>query len=606
MSIILAWVALLCMGGWPISSLGEAHDVGSVSGPPHALCSGPTPHAEWRREEWQRQQPLRSASPTSIIRIAGSDGGQWVAGPACSSSVLLSFGEHGLHLVNADDPGAQAVRLNLDYRSRSCFGAFMGRDGLLRYVHPETLRSPWSELVWHVIDPASGKAIKTELKHFWRHLEAFPRGTSCYHAAAHKVIGLADDHTLVIMDAETLAECCRLDLASSDERTGEHAPVSQLEWSSTGKWLAVQVHSPHQLVVNVMHGIHIHDAECGQRIQSVTVQGCLASMSWSGSLHKLAVCCVHADDSADSSSDDEPGGSATITIMDPVIQTVAVLPPGISSEWGPFWQECCWTPCGTLLLVEYRARSWPQLPNQPDEQGVDILDPCGMKLVFTAAQAMHSISWAVLAPLGTAAKSLAAYMPDLGLQVKFLRAQGEWQVNLKPLAADGSQAGYLTPDGDILLLSPEKPTQSVRLCHLAADTASTRNLHIAGQLCPEKTSLKLLAGQFASFWFDPDRLPLLEIVWTALQPSWSGMYAFAHVHSSRKVMPSLKLVDARESRIIGSWSSADLAQLATEADCRQRPSWHSRMIQDIQDIMWSRTGRHIAVVCYRQAFVLVF
>ena len=70
-----------------------------------------------RRQEWQRQQPLRSGSVQHIVKMAAFEGlNFWVDGPACGTgpSLYLSRSLTGaFQLLDADAPTARPVRLAL-------------------------------------------------------------------------------------------------------------------------------------------------------------------------------------------------------------------------------------------------------------------------------------------------------------------------------------------------------------------------------------------------------------------------------------------------------------------------------------------------------------
>ena len=176
------------------------------------------------RQEWQRQQPLRSASPQRVAKMAAcaADAGFWVDGPDCREgpSLYLSRSQKGiLQLLDASAAVAQPLKLALKTHCIVC--AFMGRDGMLRIVE-----GGWSTtmsmqpLAWHTIDPSSGKTVASITKHSWP--SSSELGDSIYHAAAHQALGMVggfqDKRTLAVMEADTLTETFCLALTPSQGR----------------------------------------------------------------------------------------------------------------------------------------------------------------------------------------------------------------------------------------------------------------------------------------------------------------------------------------------------------------------------------------------------
>ena len=224
------------------------------------------------------------------------------------------------------------------------------------------------------------------------------------------------------MDADALAERCRIDLALMDEATGESGSVAALAWSSNGNWLAVQTEAYMPSLLTKMHGIHMHDAASGRHIQTLSLRGLWAHICWSCSLHKLA---VHCEREGDADGDDGPGFNApdTLRILDPALQIVAMLPGTIAlrKSLAPnAVNRCYWAPCGSLLMLQLQERS------------VQVLNAATMKTIFATTSAADSISWGQLAPSGRPERSLVACMSDQGSRVRFCHARGEWQVVPEP------------------------------------------------------------------------------------------------------------------------------------------------------------------------------
>ncbi len=278
----------------------------------------------------------------------------WVEGPACMDrSLYLSKDPQGaLHLLDADATPARPMRLA--FKTRHDLHVFMGRDGMLRLVEArKDVGSQKSHLVWHTIDPASGKTIRSQSKHGWAKRLLL---TLClYQPTVHRVIGMIDDRTVAIMDADTLAEICRLDLTLDNEHpTGAVFMTAGLTWSGQGNMVAVHMQerclNEDDNIFQETSEVQIYDTSSGQRIQSSLIRGCWLHMSWSDSMDKLSVWCPLETLHISSDSEEEArlldDCTATIRLLDPRHQTESFilqsLAPGYGSEWG----QCTWTPCG--------------------------------------------------------------------------------------------------------------------------------------------------------------------------------------------------------------------------------------------------------------------
>ncbi len=202
------------------------------------------------REECQRQQPLRSATPRGFIKLTDTGGGcnMWVPGPSgCPSMFLSTSADGGCHLLNADSNPAEPVRLALTLRkpgfpqSLAQIWPFLGRDGMLR-IAEASQECNLPSIVWHRIDPVSGTTLRSVQKCTWMTIYSLKNS---YNAEAHRAVGLAYKDTVAIMDPEDFTKICHLNTASVDAVPNKyHRRCCNIEWSADGKLLAVQVEAP--------------------------------------------------------------------------------------------------------------------------------------------------------------------------------------------------------------------------------------------------------------------------------------------------------------------------------------------------------------------------
>ena len=570
------------------------------------------------RQEWCRQQPLRSASLRGVVKMAACNPHTsfWVPGPAqdASPSLYLSMGHLGsMQLLNADAPQAQPVRLALTLVLRHRLHAHMGRDSMLRIVTASNA-TPLGALVWHTIDPTSGRTLSIQRNYLFPHTPSFSK--SVYNAAAHQVMGMCGKHTIAIMDADTLEEICRIHLALACVWAGVSpglpaANAFQLdiwEWSPRGDMVALQLQVPSQedpsRLDRMASEVHIYNTASGERMQCVQLRGACYSMSWSSSLHKLAMCCqlerLHGDGSGDQAASQQDAYlTATIRILDPALQTASLLPQDMSNpDWDMLWADCKWTPCGTLLVASYESSS--------PSSGIYVVDPHAVKLLYRAVQATSSLSWGSLALPGKPAATLVAYMPDVKMRVAFEYAYGEWQIESKGMSfVDSSSAGCITPDSSTLVVGKVTGTAGPTLGHCDFWSCNYEQHVIAENLHPGKGLLHFRKeGLLPWRGISPDNLNSL---WTPLPKRWPGVYAFIQAHTSAQPLASLALVDVKAHRIFASWSGADLLH-----QTRARESMKGLTPRDLGkevkflSVTWSKHGRHIAAFCEGVVFVMMF
>ena len=293
--------------------------------------------------------------------------------------------------------------------------------------------------------------------------------------------------------------------------------------------LARQSMLRHMDIIEGISKVHIYDTASGRRIQSTLVQGCCMQMAWSKSLDKLAICC-DLDSSLLEEEEEEGGGQVAnaICIMDPALQTEALLPARLANEFGSGWEQCAWTPCGRLLIAQFNITSEEQTAQITSDRpsGVWIVDPCTLSPIFSVFESLWQISWGRLGPSNRREEVIAAYFPELASHVTFTHVHGTWQADETKCDADKAGTGYLTPNGRSLLYFE----------HLAKDSGSLgqhqfgsgQTFVVASKLNPGASTVRAMlepyfnravAASTASFGD-------LENAWIPLPPSWSGLFAF--------------------------------------------------------------------------------
>ncbi len=417
-------------------------------------------------------------------------------------------------------------------------------------------------------------------------------------------MGMTDEGSVAILDADTLEDICRLDLTLEKGDPGEvELTVEEWVWSPKGKMAAVQVRSSSSGYADLMTGsseVHIYDTSSGQRIQSTLVQGHCVQMAWSKSLDKLAICCGMVN--VVSGLLEDEGEGATICIMDPALHTEALLPAELGMELGAGWERCAWTPCGRLLMAQFKiALTVDEQMIQGDSDGpsgVWIVDPCTLSPIFSSLERLWDISWGQLGPSHGSGEVIEAYFPELASHVTFSHVHGTWQADEEKCDADKAYTGYLAPNGRSMLYFEYVAEGCRSLCQ--HEFGSGETFVVASKLKQGQSTVRAMLEPY----FDRDVTASfgdLENAWIPLPPSWSGLFVFIGVHSSTPSSASVMLVDADKHSILGSWSGAELARQAKGRVLRRESN-----IDQIVNIRSSRNGRHIAVLCKGVVLIMIF
>ena len=140
---------------------------------------------------------------------------------------------------------------------------------------------------------------------------------------------MIDEHTLAVMEADTLAETFRLDLRMAGDVS---TTLVTLEWCPASSMLAVHLQSsgPDEQA-SMLHGtseVQIFDAASGLCLFSLALQAWHAHITWSSSLRKLAVRCPMEGDIESTMSEALPHRPATIRVLDPALRISGSCAPG--------------------------------------------------------------------------------------------------------------------------------------------------------------------------------------------------------------------------------------------------------------------------------------
>ena len=250
-----------------------------------------------------------------------------------------------------------------------------------------------------------------------------------------------------------------------------------------------------------------------------------------------------------------------VGIIDPALQTMVLVPEDIALEQGFGWEDCCWDPSGALLVASVSMQDAFTQQYWESRSSLCILDPGTLRPIFRADQDPAKVSWGMFAS-SRLPGTMVAYMPELCSRVTFWRDQDEWHVEVRSLKdIEYPHTGCLTPDGSTLLLTQANAQDSIRLCQFAFDSSQT----IAIADLPPHDPFRALAVPFkpqpSRSWHGTLVAGHYKNSWNPLLRSWAGLYAFTYTHALQGRAQSVKLVDAKAHKVLGSWSGSDLALL---------------------------------------------
>ena len=503
-----------------------------------------------------------------------------------------------MRLLNADVPGTGSVLLSM--RLRDLWHAFVRNDGLLCIV--ETIYHNLlglAKLYWHTIDPASGQTLDSKHLHFW--LPDDSPLDLVYHAASHRVAVLADEHSLAVLEADTLQEISTIHLCPRhrDQDPGAlHA--GSFAWSHDGRKLAATLpRYPHPRLASLHHDehvsesseVHVYDISSGECLQSILLASLAPSITWSSSLDMLLVHCDHEripGPGADQDQGTWPGQpadgnteiQATVRILEPAKQRAEFVQSQLDPGGNTVFAACHWSPCGTFLLTNhYYFHStlrycWEWC----------VQDPFNLEYIFKMPGHSRRMSWASRASVDGTGQVLIAFLAASRTVVTFSKVNGHWQASQSQLKGLTSCIdGSLAPSGDMLVAvgKPHQDPSRIQLIHHD----------------PEAQQEHLIVNSF--IFTCPDNT--LQMAWAPLPAAWPPMYALVQ-KVPKHFFDVVNVVDAKAHRVLGSWTTSDISKQALGRSLRWAPKADS-----LQAVSWSPSGRHLAVFCKdRWTLVLSF
>ena len=320
------------------------------------------------------------------------------------------------------------------------FSGFVRKDGLLRLAEPSDYRTRPCQLAWYIIDATTGQIVSSELRHFWTldvSIQDF-----LFYAASHRAVAMTDEHSLVVMEADTMEEISRFRLVPHHAELHVNARcwLGQLAWSNdrrkpaatlenpAKRWDPRPLPPPPEMQRSNGHGdgaseVQIFDVASGQCLQFVLLRAVAALISWSSSLAMLSVYCdwevLHPDSAHPAMMSGSQARGATIRVLEPAVHRADMVEREGLADQKQVWEACSWNPCGTFLLTPY------QEDGSPDRVGIGLRDPHTLRHVFTASDVTRRISWGSEGSLHAEGRALHAFFAQHPICVKFWQEDGE-------------------------------------------------------------------------------------------------------------------------------------------------------------------------------------
>lgn len=547
------------------------------------------------RQEWRSQQAVRAGHLQHVTKTNSGKSSFWVEAPAphphCYFITWPHPGDSNLVLLDPSQEAAQPVRLAISPFPE--FRAFILSDGALRIVERVVDRfgikveQMTGRLRWHTFDPATGRILASELKHTWPEPGDGPDFASIYHARTHKVIAFDGSHTLVIMDAESLADITRCDLSLCHLGVESMSlTMLQIAWSPSGLLLAVVLADSPQHDSDVARlaarsklvaEVHIHDTATGHCLQSISLSASSnLKLRWSPSGHVLAVqsqtispanlthmetndaaAVIDSDDlhgllyphDPDQSSDDEHPDwqelelvehwrfEGRIHLLSPFNKSMHL--PECRQEAHPTaqWTDCEWSPHGHFLVAHWISK---------DSFGYCVIDPSSMHHIHSLARHAQLIWWACQPPLLHQGSRISAYFFPCQIVVFSLADTGTWKVD-----AFSSQ-------------------QDEQHHHDWYPIAGIKNAHGCRQT--------------------------QQAPWPSC---WPGLYATVTFTRPSVYSSCVKLVDSTTKVVVGTWT-ADMLNSISGRRLR------GKGFMGLHGVDWAPNCRHLAVFSDRSTLVLAF
>lgn len=595
------------------------------------------------RQEWQSQQPIRSASLRAIARIDNTKhhkrGTLWLTSPppAAICYLLSQLQDGRLALLDPNSAAAQPICLGV-YPPLG-FHAYIGETehlhivelGYAAHAGLDWAHSDYS-ITWHIVNPATRQILRSQRKHGWP--TQLPKLKHVYHAASSRVVAMSETNTLAIMHAVTLEEITRCDISPRHPSLikANSGVMEQLAWSHSGSMLAVAMSSYPAMLDGEDGGwdaamragkcmaseVYIFDTATGCCLQSVAMPASRVSLSWSPCADQLAVessrqCWQEFLDryqpqGDQASVDDGPSDHAgrpcnflwgapedddsyrfegQVWLLTPQFGRSELLgsPQGLQSQ--AQWTHCQWSPHGRLLVLRWASNC------SSFASGFKVLDSKTLQAVFESLNPAGNMSWAASAPSALRGPCLSAVFPKEIVCFTSTK-EGEWEVRAQSSSLfEPVHTVHISPDGDTIIGLRQKSSGQYGIYH--------RSL-----------------GQDMGEWLgteDRQYPPDWHPEWVPFSCRWSQIYA--SIHPAQLMLlgtenmqgpafgtPSISLVDAKRNAVLGTWTPNALANALSQTMGDSRRC--ERSVGAMYDTLWSPDGRHLAVFCDSCILVMDF
>ena len=528
------------------------------------------------------------------MRISGRLPSMWVSHPSPTGpTYLLSRMANGsIRLLHADTEDAARVRLALQTKRK--LQPYISADGRLYLIEflgdPESL--DFCEVCWHTIDASTGQTLASERKLRWH--PAFLEN-SPYQAQAQRVLALADEHSIAVLDAGSLQEISRIVVTPRSLKVDHEDMriVQTISWCPGGEWvsaillIASERESP-SAPFAVSSEVHIYDAASGACVQAVQFQAPV-QLSWSPCLALAAVqgenvlyeCLAKIGYTATAAGRPAPL-KGPVKILDPA-QDVVI--EGTSQMLAQCPQDerwmTSWSPAGALLIAQHGSKCV-------------VLDGLTGQAVFESEWAGFSFEGSTWASTAEAV-FLPAALPTQQAWIKFVRNDGNWRHAAKTFQIAPELRGLggarISPDGRMVAgWAKLGGTCRARIYHHNLETGQGQ---VTIRDCVAHGGPKGFASNFAGW---PSAWPQVNAHIHA-----SSFHQEEYAHGRTKGFPAwLKVMEGQAHKVLGSWTAADLLDLIPGT-----PTCTAAICDEVSDGVWAPKGNHLAVFCNNNTWILV-
>ncbi len=600
----------------------------------------------WCRQEWVSQQGIRNGNWPTVGYVERGRDAQWVTRPQAEHPpIWLTRHEDGaISLFNPHIVQNEPVKITMEISD--CFIAFLGKDAAVRLIFEDesspSVLGRLNPLHLCKADPSTGKSCMTRSKHFWSW--SVGRLPDAHHAVTGRMLALANASTVVILDADTFEEACRIDTASRHPHFAilPAHEVAQLRWSHAGNLFAALLQTPSPVNSDSLpfpKEVCIYSAATGACLQSLQLSGAsyVNELSWSSSMNLLSVrwegpsmCTLsnyqhpfhsnssfddpgqreaatrveiinygrtlnvpHAEDAGEIGADSNADGAASrdsncLIFLDPVQKAAKCLAGNLLENSRHLqnvdmvWLETTWDPARQLVLLQGEDCS-------SERPIVSIIDPSTGDVLISARNFHRALGtvWASHPPIG---KRPAGAMLICGRSCRILPltlTRGEWHAQRIQDLPTKLMDFKAAPDGSCLNGMSTYIASRWRHFQVAMPSLEVVEVKPLDEGMTEATCS----------------------VWASFPVGWSPVYAFARwpqsypIHKrGRLVSGQLVLVDAHAHLVICSLPIKDLINatpgLVARA-IRRSGDW-------VRHIIWSPCGSHLALLFREFVLVLSF